>query len=547
MRRATRTLERLWERPTLEVNGVAGGGKYTVIPHVAVAHVSCRLVPGQDPAAVIEAIAAHVRARWPRQACGRGAARRGPGARVHDPGGPSGDPGRDRRARGGLPGPAGAAGLHRRHAPGRPTCSSGCSGRRRCSSRSPPPTRTCTHPTSSCASAGCARGCGPGSTCGGCSPPGRIVSASFLPVKVSRKMADPLEAAPAPGAAAARAEAAARLARLGEEFFEAVHATDPFNATQLGVPGFDALVPDPSRAARRAGRRGSRRSSGGWATSTAGLLGESDRTNHAVLGPPRLGRPRRPGARPLGGQRVGGGYVSPQAMVVPVGPGRAARRRRRGGRLPAAAPRAARLLRRRHRPLPAGQRATAGSRPRSACGRPSTSSTGHLGKDIAADTLVSRVPCRPRRATRRGPRARPPASSLTSVRPAMRRLLACLRDELLPAARPDEPGRHPVRPRRRGGLPGRGAAAHHHRADRRADPPDRPGRAGRPAGRVGRAGRPGAGHQRRARRSWPGCGTTARCGSATPRRSCATVTDALRARRGGPQRLVPGRTTSPTA
>ncbi len=54
------TLERLWERPTLEVNGISGGGKYTVIPHVAVAHVSCRLVPGQDPDRVIEAVADHV-------------------------------------------------------------------------------------------------------------------------------------------------------------------------------------------------------------------------------------------------------------------------------------------------------------------------------------------------------------------------------------------------------------------------------------------------------------------------------------------------------
>ena len=57
------TLERLWERPTLEVNGVRGGGKYTVIPHVAVANVSCRLVPGQDPDTVIEAIVAHVAAQ----------------------------------------------------------------------------------------------------------------------------------------------------------------------------------------------------------------------------------------------------------------------------------------------------------------------------------------------------------------------------------------------------------------------------------------------------------------------------------------------------
>ena len=57
------TLERLWERPTLEINGVRGGGKYTVIPHVAVANLSCRLVPGQDPDAVIDAIAAHVAAQ----------------------------------------------------------------------------------------------------------------------------------------------------------------------------------------------------------------------------------------------------------------------------------------------------------------------------------------------------------------------------------------------------------------------------------------------------------------------------------------------------
>jgi acetylornithine deacetylase/succinyl-diaminopimelate desuccinylase-like protein len=60
------TLERLWERPTLEVNGMTGGGKYTVIPHVATAHLSSRLVPGQDPGAVIEAITAHVMAAAPR-------------------------------------------------------------------------------------------------------------------------------------------------------------------------------------------------------------------------------------------------------------------------------------------------------------------------------------------------------------------------------------------------------------------------------------------------------------------------------------------------
>jgi acetylornithine deacetylase/succinyl-diaminopimelate desuccinylase-like protein len=56
------TLERLWTRPTLEVNGLHGGGDFTVIPRRASAHVTCRLVPGQDPDAVFAAIERHVSA-----------------------------------------------------------------------------------------------------------------------------------------------------------------------------------------------------------------------------------------------------------------------------------------------------------------------------------------------------------------------------------------------------------------------------------------------------------------------------------------------------
>lgn len=59
------TLERLWERPTLEVNGIAAGGKYTVIPHLATGHVSCRLVPGQQPDQVLDAIRDHLLAEQP--------------------------------------------------------------------------------------------------------------------------------------------------------------------------------------------------------------------------------------------------------------------------------------------------------------------------------------------------------------------------------------------------------------------------------------------------------------------------------------------------
>ena len=56
------TLERLWERPTLEINGIQSGGKYTVIPHLATAHISCRLVPGQAPGKVLQAIKNHIAA-----------------------------------------------------------------------------------------------------------------------------------------------------------------------------------------------------------------------------------------------------------------------------------------------------------------------------------------------------------------------------------------------------------------------------------------------------------------------------------------------------
>src|ERR1700687_2302281 len=51
-------LERVWARPTLEVHGIAGGftgaGAETVIPSKAVAKVSFRLVPNQDPEKILK-------------------------------------------------------------------------------------------------------------------------------------------------------------------------------------------------------------------------------------------------------------------------------------------------------------------------------------------------------------------------------------------------------------------------------------------------------------------------------------------------------------
>jgi acetylornithine deacetylase/succinyl-diaminopimelate desuccinylase-like protein len=58
------TLERLWMRPTCEVNGLLSGytgeGAKTVLPARAMAKVSFRLVPDQDPQRVIDQLRMHV-------------------------------------------------------------------------------------------------------------------------------------------------------------------------------------------------------------------------------------------------------------------------------------------------------------------------------------------------------------------------------------------------------------------------------------------------------------------------------------------------------
>jgi acetylornithine deacetylase/succinyl-diaminopimelate desuccinylase-like protein len=67
--RGRSVLEKIWSRPTCDVNGITGGyagtGSKTVLPAQASAKVSFRLVGRQDPAKVVEAFRAFVKARLP--------------------------------------------------------------------------------------------------------------------------------------------------------------------------------------------------------------------------------------------------------------------------------------------------------------------------------------------------------------------------------------------------------------------------------------------------------------------------------------------------
>ncbi len=229
-------------------------------------------------------------------------------------------------------------------------------------------------------------------------------------------------------------EAAAQLARLSDEFFEVVHTTDPFNATQLGVSGFDALVPDPSRDGAARGVRRLASIQTRLDAIDTGLLGEKDHTNHAVLARLAWGARSDLEHGLWEGNASAGGYVSPQSVVFQSVPtallgdaaavdGYLQRLRGLGGYFDAVTRRYRAAARDGRVPTQVGVRQAVGQL------------EGHLGQDITADTLVAvDLPDQVDTAVIRREAA---GIVEAEVRPAMRRLVACLRHELLPVARGD--------------------------------------------------------------------------------------------------------------
>jgi uncharacterized protein (DUF885 family) len=236
-------------------------------------------------------------------------------------------------------------------------------------------------------------------------------------------------------AAAENQQAAAELARLSEEFFDVAHRADPFGATQVGASGFDALVPDPSRAGAAHDAQQIARVEEELSRVDVGRLDQAGRVNSAVMA--HLAWAARSDLEHgLWEANVSaGGYVSPQAMVfmsVPTALLDSAdavdsylrRLRGLGEYFDAVTHRYAEAKRDGRIPTAVGTR------------QAMEQIEGHLARDVADDLMVTvRLPDGVDQAA-----VRREAAGIVDaeIRPALRRLLACQRDELLPVARPDE-------------------------------------------------------------------------------------------------------------
>ncbi|MEV6866656.1 DUF885 domain-containing protein [Streptosporangium subroseum] len=235
--------------------------------------------------------------------------------------------------------------------------------------------------------------------------------------------------------AQATAEPNEQLAQLSAEFFQVKHTADPFSATMLGVSGFDGLVPDPSRAGSSADAAKISDIERRLRDIDPDGLNPADRINHAVLGRLAWGvRSDLEHALWETGASADG-YSAPQAMMFMSLPAAsitdAAAVEQYIQRLTALPPFLDAILDRYRAAKADGRIPT-----RVGVGQAMDQLTGHLSLSLADDTLLS--PRLPGDVDHDRVRARASEIVAESVRPALRRLLAGLEDELLPVARADD-------------------------------------------------------------------------------------------------------------
>jgi uncharacterized protein (DUF885 family) len=227
-------------------------------------------------------------------------------------------------------------------------------------------------------------------------------------------------------------QAAALLGTLGDQFFEITHTVDPFTATQLGVSGFDHLVPDPSREGAAEGARSIAAVESRLGDVDPALLDAAGRTNLATLA--HLAQAARSDLEDglWEANAAAAGYVAPAAIAFQSVPTAVLddalavrsyldRMRQLGGYFDRAA--------RRYRQAAGDGRTSTQVGLRQAIDQ----LAGHLAKDIAADPFVSVA--LPDRLDHTAIRRSLASIVEDEVRPAMRRLLAGLEAEL-PGARP---------------------------------------------------------------------------------------------------------------
>ena len=227
----------------------------------------------------------------------------------------------------------------------------------------------------------------------------------------------------------------ATLAALSAEFFQLQHSSDPFNATQLGVTGFDHLVPDPSRAGSAVTIAALADLESRLAAIDVAELNGPDRINAAVLS--RLAWGARSDLEHCLWETTASAdaYSAPQAMMFLAVPTvsltndtTAANYLTRLAGLPGYLKAVADRFR---------TAAAEGRIPtRVGVGQAVQQLTGHLALDDDRDTLLGPL----RAASGLDERWHRRAVELlhTAIRPALQRLLACLSNELLPLARSDE-------------------------------------------------------------------------------------------------------------